>query len=459
MSKTTRTVQDQDQHFIHPFANFQAFKAEGSEVFAEADNVYVSDNDGNRYMDGIGGLWCVNIGYGQEEMVAAIADQVRRMPYYCTFYEMTSPPAAELAAKLAELAPGSLNRVFFGTGGSMANDAAIRISHFYFNQLGKPNKKKIISRVSGYHGCTYLTAALTGIEKNKLGFDTAEGLVYYVSAPDCYRRPQGSSESEYCDLLIEEFETRIHDLGAENVAAFIAEPIMGAGGVLVAPDGYHRRMREVCTQNEILYISDEVVTAFGRLGHFFASNDVFGIEPDIICCAKGLSSGYLPLSATIISEQMFDVISTPKTDGALFTMGFTYSGHPVCCAAGLKNIEIIEQQRICEHVRETGPYFEERLGSLTDLPIVGDVRGKAYMLCVENVQDKATKALFADEVNIGKRIADHCFQRGLIVRPVGHLNILSPPLIMSRSQIDELVETLRISIQATLDDLVNERLL
>ncbi len=454
----TQSLRDKDQHLIHPFTDFPSFKSTGSEVFSDSNNIYVSDSDGNRYIDGIGGLWCVNIGYGQEEMVEAIAEQVRRLPYYCTFYQMTSPPAAELAAKLAELAPGSLNRVFFGTGGSLANDTAVRIVHFYFNRLGKPAKKLIISRNLGFHGSTYLSAALTGIDRNKNCFDTAENLVHYLSAPDCYRRPEGTTEKEYCDFLVEEFENMIAELGDDRIAAFIAEPIMGAGGVLMAPSGYHERMLALCKKYEILYISDEVVTAFGRLGHFFASEDVFNIVPDMITSAKGISSGYLPLSATILSEEIYEVISVPQAEGALFTHGFTYSGHPVSCAAGLKNIEIIEKQEICEHVRETGPYFEEKLKTLNDLEIVGNVRGKNFMLCVENVKNKLTRETFDDTINIGKRIADHCYRDGLIVRPVGHLNILSPPLVMNRQQIDELVAIIRKAITTTMDDLVREGL-
>ncbi len=238
----------------------------------------------------------------------------------------------------------------------------------------------------------------------------------------------------------------------------LAEPIMGAGGVMVPPKGYHKRFQEVCRKNEILYISDEVVTAFGRLGHFFASEAVFDIQPDIITCAKGFSSAYAPLSGTLISDEFYDVISVPQAEGALFTHGFTYSGHPVCCAAGLKNIEIMEREDICGHVRAVGPYLEEKLAGLADLPIVGDVRGSHFMMCVENVADKEGKALFAPEVAIGKRIADACQKRGVLVRPIAHLNVLSPPLILTRGEIDHMVTTLRDAIGEVQDDLVREGL-
>lgn len=445
-------------HFIHPWTDFSSFKEEGSLILAESEGAYIMDSEGKRYIDGIGGLWCVNVGYGNDEIAQAIADQARRIPYFSSFGHNTTPPAAELAAKLAELAPGSLNHIFYGTGGSMANDTAVRIIHFYFNRLGKPAKKKIITRTDGYHGSTYLAMTLTGVEFDHQGFDLAPDLVHRVSAPNCYRRPDGMTLEAFCDHLVAELEAKIQELGPENVAAFIAEPIMGAGGVLVPPPGYQKRTKEVCAKYEVLYISDEVVTAFGRLGHFFASEPVFDLVPDIITSAKGLTSGYQPLSATILSREIYDVISVPQADGALFTHGFTYSGHPVCCAAGLKNIEIMERIDLCGHVKDVGPYFEERLNSLLDLPIVGDVRGSHFMMCVENVADKESKVLFPMEVKIGNRIAAHAQERGVIVRPIAHLNVLSPPLILTRAQIDIVVDVLRDSITATMDDLVREGL-
>ena len=447
--------QDLD-HYIHPWTDFSTFKEEGSLIMAESEGAYVIDSEGNRYIDGIGGLWCVNIGYANEEMAQAIAEQVRRITYYSTFTHLTTPPAAELASKLAELTPGKLNHVFYGTGGSMSNDTAIRIIHFYFNRLGKRNKKKIISRTDGYHGSTYLAMTLTGIEFDHQGFDLAPDLVHHIPAPNPYRRPDGMSLEAFCDEKVADLENKILELGPENVACFIAEPIMGAGGVIVPPPGYHRRTREVCDRYEVLYISDEVVTGFGRLGHFFASESVFDFVPDVITCAKGISSGYVPLSATLLSEAMYDVISVPQSEGAMFTHGFTYSGHPVSCAAGLKNIEIMERDDICGYVRDVGPYLEEQLASLLEHPIVGDVRGSHFMMCIENVADKETKALLPAEAAIGNRIAAHCQSRGVIVRPIAHLNVLSPPLILTRQQIDTMVEVLHDSIRATQDDLIRE---
>lgn len=447
--------QDRD-HYIHPWTDFSTFKETGSMVLTDSDNVHVQDGDGKKYLDGIGGLWCVNIGYAREEMAQAIADQVRQIPYYSCFGHHTTVPAAQLAAKLAELAPGNLNHVFYGCGGSVANDTAVRIIHFYFNQLDKKSKKKIISRIDGYHGSTYMAMSITGVKFDHIGFDIEEKLVSHISCPNPYRRPEGQSLEDFCNEKVQELEDKILELGPDNVAAFFAEPIMGAGGVIVPPEGYHKKTLEVCRKYGVLYVSDEVVTAFGRLGHMFASEEEFGIVPDIITCAKGLTSGYLPLGATILSDEIYEVISKPQEDGALFTHGFTYSGHPVSCAAGVKNIEIMERENICGQVEELGAYFEEQVKTLIDLPIVGDVRGRKYMMCIENVADKNTKELIDPNAKVGNRIADHCQARGLIVRPLAHMNVLSPPLTLSKENIDFLVATLRESIEATMVDLKAE---
>ncbi|MEX2650653.1 MAG: aminotransferase [Alphaproteobacteria bacterium] len=455
----TKEIWQKDKdHFIHPWTNFATFHDQGSDVIAQGEGAYVFDSNGNKYLDGIGGLWCVNIGYGRAEMAEAIAEQVKRLAYFSPFGHLTTPPAALLADKLAELTPKHINHVFYSNSGSVANDTAIRIVHYYFNQLGKPKKKLVISRVGAYHGMTYLAAALTGIDFDKMGFDTAESVVRYVSCPYVYRRPDGMTPEQFCDHLVKELEDKILALAPDNVAAFIAEPIMGAGGVIVPPKGYHKRINEVCHKYGVLTISDEVVTGFGRLGHFFASEPVFELTPDIITSAKGISSGYLPLGATLISDAIYDVIKKPQAKGALFTIGYTYSGHPVVCAAGLKNIEIMEREDIPGHVRKVGPYLEQQLGTLLDLPLVGDVRGKCFMMCVESVANKKTKELLPAEADVGGRIARHAQERGAFVRPLGHLNIISPTLVWTREQVDTFVGVMRDSIKATQDDLAREKI-
>ena len=445
-------------HTIHGWCDFESFPRTGSEILVEGDGAYVFDSDGKRYLDGIGGVWCVNIGYGRDDMAEAIAEQARRLPYANPFKATTTPPAAELGAKLAELAPATLNHVFYSSGGSTANDTALRIVQHYFNHLGRPEKKQVLCRADAYHGSTSVTASLSGVAFNKIGFDTPELGVHHVSAPYLYRRPEGLDEAGFCDLLVEEFARKVAELGAERVAAFFAEPIMGMGGVIVPPAGYFGRLAEICRANDILIVADEVVTGFCRLGEFFASDSIFEMAPDIVTSAKGLTSGYLPLGATLISDRIHEVIAKPYADGAMFTHGFTYSGHPICCAAALRNIEIMEREDLCGRVRETGPYFIERLRGLLDLPLVGDVRGMNFMAGVESVADKSTKALLPVEAHVGDRVAAHARARGLILRPLGHLNVLSPPLILTRDQIDEMVDVLRESFLATGEELSREGL-
>lgn len=446
-------------HFIHPYTDFESFKKEGSHIISNAKGAYVTDSSGKEILDGIGGLWCVNIGHGREEMAQAIAEQVTTMQYFNPFGHTTNAPAALLAAKLAELAPGALNHVFYASSGSAANDLSVRMVHYYFNQIGKPSKKKIISRVDGYHGGTYLAASLTGIHATKKGFDHVPDFVEHVSAANMYRRPEGMDEQQYCDYLVQQFEDRIHQLGPDNVAAFIAEPIMGAGGVLVAPQGYHKRMWDVCKKHDMLYIADEVVTAFGRLGHMFASKDVFGVEPDIINIAKGLTSGYIPHSATLISDEVYEVISQKQRDGGGLTMGFTYSGHPVACAAALKNIEILERENICDHVKAIGPKFETMMRELLSLPIVGDVRGSHLMMGIELVSDKQSKEGFDPAVDSAMRVYKKCLDRGVMIRPIGDLIVMSPTLILNEEDCVKIVAALRDSITELSQELADDGLI
>jgi len=443
-------------HVIHPWSSWPAFKREGSLVVVEGQGAYVYDSDGRRYLDATGGLWCVNIGYGRDEMAQAIAEQVRRLAQYGSFADTTNPPAVELAAKVIQYTPGPLNHVFFTNSGSTANDSAIRIVHNYFIQTGRPEKKHIISRRDAYHGTTYLAASLSGrAAMREAPFHFVEDIIHYVSSPNRYRRPEGTTLEQFCDRLVEELEDKIREIGAERVAAFIAEPVMGIGGVLEPPPGYHQRTLEVCRKYDVLYISDEVITGFGRLGHMMASEEMFGIVPDIICCAKGITSGYQPLGATIVSDEIFDGISSAGA-AAPFAHGYTYTAHPVCCAAGLKNLEIYEDEKICEHVREVGPYFEEKVAALMDLPLVGDARGLRSIFCVEHVADKVTKVPLPADADLARRLSTAARDRGLLIRVVGTLAVISPPLILDRTQIDDLVDTVRECEEVVTKDLIRE---
>lgn len=451
----TEEILKQDESLVHSFSDLHSLQAAGARtVISQAEGAYVFNEQGDRYLDGMAGLWCVNVGHGRREISSAVAEQLNTLDYFSTFYNLTHPTAAELAEKIVAMAPGSLNRVYFANSGSVANDTAVRVLHHYYNRLGQPRKKKILSRIGAYHGSTHLAIAMT-TPAYRQGWDSAEELVHFLSSPCAYHRPDNMSEVEFADFLIDEMIRDIEKVGAERIACFIAEPIMGAGGVLVPPQGYHQRMAAVCADYEIKTISDEVVTAFGRLGHMFASKDVFGIQPDVICTAKGLSSGYQPISATIFSDEIYEVISG---SGDRFLHGMTYSGHPACCAAALANIAIIENDNICEHVLEAGPHFESVLKALTDLPIVGDVRGSHFMIGIEFVQDKEKRQPFDDEIAIGMRVSQKAQERGLIVRPLGAMIVLSPPLILTIQQIDEIAGVLRESIVSVVDELAKDKL-
>jgi adenosylmethionine-8-amino-7-oxononanoate aminotransferase len=448
---STDEILTQDAHLIQSFANLDGLKQRDARTaIVSAKGAYVTDSEGNQLIDGIGGLWCVNVGHGRDEIIDAITKQLQTLDYYSTFYNFTHPTAAALAAKLADLAPGNLNRVYFGNSGSVANDTAIRILHHYNNRLGRPTKKKILSRIGAYHGSTHLAMAMTTPAYSD-GWDTAaDGLVHHLRAPYAYREAPDMSEAEFLGVLAEDMLEAIRNIGAENIAAFIAEPIMGAGGILVAPDGYHQRMRQITADHDIKYIADEVVTAFGRLGHMFASQDVFGMTPDIINTAKGLTSGYQPLSATIISDEIYEVISEP---GAMFLHGMTYSGHPAAAAAALANIDLLERENIPEKVQTTGKIFENALRGLAESPIVGEVRGSHFMMGIEFVKDKDSREAFADDIDIGLRIARAAQKRGLIARPLGNILILSPTLIMDGAMIGEIEAILSDSISAVAAEL------
>ena len=443
-------IMEMNSHLIHSFADLHSIKQDGGPtVITGAEGAYVVNSEGEKMLDGIGGLWCVNIGHGRREIIDAITKQLHELDYYSTFYNLTHPLAAELADKITSLAPDNLNHVYFANSGSVANDTAIRILHHYYNRIGKPKKKKILSRIGAYHGSTHLAIAMT-TPAYRIGWDSAEELVHHLSSPLPYRRPDGMTEEEFCDHLIDEMKTTIEGMGAENIACFIAEPVMGAGGVILPPEGYHQRAEAVMRAYDIKTISDEVVTAFCRLGPFFASEEVFQIRPDIITSAKGLTSGYQPMSATLISDEIYEVISAP---GDFFLHGMTYSGHPACCAAALANIALMEKEDLPNRVKHTGKSFENTMKGLLDLDIVGDVRGSHFMIGIEFVSDKATKQIFGDDIMIGKRVAREAQARGLVVRPLGHMAVLSPPLILTETQIDQIGTILRESIMAVQNQL------
>jgi adenosylmethionine-8-amino-7-oxononanoate aminotransferase len=388
-------------------------------------------------------------------MARAIADQVERLAFANSFVDVTNEPSARLSAKLAALSPGDLNRVHLTTGGSTAVDTAVRMVWYYQSCMGRPEKTDIVARDHSYHGSTYLSQSVGKRPGDRVAeFRYKEDGIHHLTAPNPYRRPEGMSEAAFCDALVAEFEALIARVGADRIGGFIAEPIQASGGVIVPPEGYLRRMWQVCQRHDILFIADEVVTAFGRLGHWFASEAEFGVVPDMITCAKGLTSGYLPLGALIFSDRIWEAMAAKGE--RWFTSGFTYSGHPVSCAAALKSIEIIETEGLLENAATVGDYFLDRLKGLESLPLVGQVRGRRLMVCVENVASKLTKEPLPDGVNESKRISDAAEAMGLMVRPIGHLNVMSPPLTITKGQVDFVVETLGRAIRKVTDELVRE---
>jgi len=447
-------IHKKDKLVLHPYEDMETRGTYDRKLIVKSDNIYLYDENGKKYIDGPGGMWCNNIGHGNKEIGEAVKIQLEKMDYCSPFSESTEV-AAELASVLSELSPGDLNTVFFTSDGSTANDTALRFVMFYNNLLGRPKKKHIITRDKAYHGSTYLTGSITGKDRERNNFDFEKNFIHHLSSPLPYRRKQNQNIEQFCDELVEEFENKIIELGADNVAAFIAEPIMASGGCIVPPENYTKRIWKICKKYDVLFIADEVVTGFGRIGYFFSCEKIFGITPDIITCAKGITSGYMPLGAVLFSDKLLKDI---KNESALFFHGYTYSGHPASCAAALKNIEIIKRDKILEHVREIEPYFHDSLKKLYELPIVGDVRGKGLMAGIECVIDKESKEALVLDKAIGSRIDEESIKLGLIIRPIYHICVLSPALIISKSQIDTLLDKLFHAIKNSIKQLEVEGL-
>jgi len=454
---STDDLQSKDNTVVHPWEDFSKAGRHKRTAISGARGPYIIDSDGRELLDGPAGMWCVNVGYGREEIAKAVYEQIMEMPYASPWH-FANEPAAVLAEKLAELSPGDLNHVAFATSGSGAVDSALRFTMFYNNYLGRPHKKHIISREDAYHGSTYLAGSCSGKERDKNYLDFETGFVHHLPAPNPFRRAEGTSIEAFCDEKVQDLEDKILELGAENVAAFIAEPVLASGGVIVPPPGYHAKCLAVCRRHDVIYISDEVVTAFGRLGHYFASEEVYGIVPDIITTAKGITSGYVPLGAVFISDRLLEPLCGEDKKGSVFSNGYTYSGHPVACAAALANLAIFERERLLEHVQGVAPHFQQRLRDLADIPIVGDVRGAGLMGCVECVISQGAKEPLLLDHEIGNRIDAHCQALGLIVRPAINMCVMSPPLIITREQIDTMIDTLREGIERAMEQVREEGL-
>lgn len=449
--RSTRQWQSLDRdHFLHPFTNFSELNAKGSRIITSARGAYIEDTDGNRYLDGMSGLWCVNIGYGREELAEVANAQMRELPFYNAFFQTAHPPAIELARRLAQIAPGDLNHVFFTGSGSEANDTVVRTVRLYWSLLGQDDKRVIISRTNAYHGSTMAGASLGGMQ-----FMHAQGGlpipdIVHIGQPHWFKEGRDEDPGAFGLRMARELEKKIDELGEHRVAAFIAEPIQGAGGVVIPPDTYWPEIRRICSERQILLVVDEVICGFGRTGHWFGS-DYYELEPDLMPIAKGLSSGYLPIGGVMVSDRVSRVLTE---EGGEYAHGFTYSGHPVCCAVANANIDILEREGIIDNVRErTSPYLQKRWRELADHPLVGEARGLGFLGALELVADKATGAPFDKPGKTGLACREHAFDNGLVMRAVGDTMIIAPPLILDESQIDELVDKARRSLDDTLASL------
>jgi putrescine aminotransferase len=422
----------------------------GSRIVTHAEGCYITDGDGNRILDGMAGLWCVNVGYGREELADVAAEQMRELPFYNTFFKTATPPTVELAAKIAGLTGGKLQHVFFNASGSEANDTVFRMVRHYWKVKGEPDRKIFISRWNAYHGSTVAGVSLGGMKAMHAQGDLPIPGIEHVRQPYWYGEGRDLEPRAFGKLCAQAIEDRILEVGPENVAAFIGEPVQGAGGVIIPPEGYWQEVERICRKYGILLVADEVICGFGRTGEWFG-HQTLGFTPDLVPMAKGLSSGYLPISAVAVSSDVVDVLKT----GGDFVHGFTYSGHPVCAAVALRNIEIIERENLVGKVRDdVGPYLNAALKRLDDHPLVGETRSIGLLGAVEIVADKQTAARFGGkEGNAGPVVRDFCIENGLMVRGIRDTIVMSPPLIISRQQIDDLVDIIRRSLDSAMPKL------
>jgi 4-aminobutyrate--pyruvate transaminase len=437
---------------VHPYTNLSGFRDAGPLIVERGQGVYVYDTEGKPYIEAMAGLWCTALGYGNEELVEAAAAQMRKLSFAHLFTGKSHDPAIELAEKLKEIAPVPISKVFFCSSGSEANDTQVKLVWYLNNALGRPNKKKIVSRVKGYHGVTIVAASLTGLPANHRDFDLPLPGFLHTSCPHHYRFAQdGESEEQFATRLAHELEALIVKEGPDTVAAFIAEPVMGAGGVIVPPKTYFEKIMKVCDKHDVFMISDEVICGFGRLGTAFGC-EALNFKPHSISVAKALSSAYLPIAGVMIPEAMYQALLAESKKIGVFGHGFTYGGHPVSAAVALKALEIYVRDRVFETAAARAPQFQARLGALNEHPLVGDARGLGLIGGVELVADKRDKRAFAPQHGVGAKAVQFAEAEGLIVRAVlGDVLTLCPPLIISTAETDELFDKLSRALDKTLD--------
>lgn len=438
------------EHLLHPTTNLKVHHEVGPTIHDRADGVYMWDTRGKQYIEGMAGLWCTALGYGEEELVQVAADTMRKLSYSQLFGSKSNEPSILLAEKLKAMAPLDAGRVFFGVSGSDANDTQIKLMWYYNNVVGRPEKKKIISRNRGYHGVTVAAGSLTGLPAFHAHFDLPIAGILHTDCPFYYREgQQGESESAFVDRIVGNLAALIEAEGADTIAAFIAEPIMGAGGVIVPPSGYYDKVQALLKQHDILFIDDEVICGFGRTGQPFGAQTM-GITPDTMSVAKAVSSAYLPLSAVLIPEYMYEPMIEASGQVGSFGHGFTYSGHPVCAAVALRTLELMEERDLFSHAARVGRTFQNRLEALAAHPLVGDARGAGLIGAVEMVADKESKRAFEPAQGVGAYAMGRCLEHGLIVRALGDSLALCPPLIITDAQVDEVFSKLEQALDDTL---------
>ena len=447
--RTTAAWQELDrQHYLHPFTDYKFLHAKGTRVIVKAEGVYLYDSEGNRILDGMAGLWCVNLGYGRRELAEAAYRQMLELPYYNSFFQTAHPPAIELAKQLVDLTPPQFNRVFFTGSGSEGNDTVVRLVRRYWDLLGQPQRKVIISRVNAYHGSTMAGASLGG-----MAFMHAQGGlpipdIVHIPQPYWYADGGNLSPAEFGLRTARALAQKIEEIGAHRVAAFIGEPIQGAGGVIIPPETYWPEIQRICDQYGILLVADEVICGFGRTGHWFGS-DLYGIRPDLMTIAKGLSSGYLPIGGVMVGDRVADVLIDK---GGEFAHGYTYSGHPAACAVASVNLTLLQQENLIPRTRDTtGPYLANKWRELAGHPLVGEARSIGLIGALELVRDKQSRRFFGKPGEVGTICRDFCFQNGLIMRAVRDTMIIAPPLVISHEQIDELAEKALRCLDLTLE--------
>jgi putrescine aminotransferase len=446
--RTTSEWQAADAaHHLHPFTDFKALAAKGTRVITSADNIYLRDSEGHKILDGMSGLWCVNVGYGQQALIDAATAQLKQLPFYNSFFQTTTPAAIELAELLAEVTPPQFRHVFFAGSGSEGNDTIVRMVRRYWDVLGQPQRKVIISRNNAYHGSTMAGGSLGGMS----GMHAQGGVmpdIVHIEQPFWFEHGRASASVDEFGLKAASWlEAKILEIGADKVAAFIGEPVQGAGGVIVPPASYWPEIQRICDKHGVLVVSDEVITGFGRTGQWFGC-ETFGFKPDLMTFAKGVTSGYIPLGGVMVGDRVAKVLIE---QGGEFNHGYTYSGHPVACAVAIANIRLIQREKLVDRVREElGPYLATCFAELAEHPLIGEAQTCGMMGALQLVKNKATREVFDSSLEVGMVCRGHCFGNGLIMRAVGDRMIVAPPLVMTTAQIDEMVGLIRKCLDLTL---------